>query len=85
MLRWLSGIPTLPEPLQWTPWNPDDGEGGAQLDEEQGREKSEVVYWEILREQLIQINEEVTEGNVDKLLTVLRRQMSHDGLMAGNK
>jgi type I restriction enzyme R subunit len=85
MLRWLGGIPILPESLQWTPWNPEDGEGGAKLDEEQGRDKSEVVYWQILREQLIQINEEVTKGNVDKLLSVLRRQMSHDGLMAGNK
>ena len=85
MLRWLSGIPTLPDALQWTPWNPENGEGGAKLDKKQGREKSEVVYWEILREQLIQINEEVTESNVEKLLNVLRRQMSHDGLMAGNK
>ncbi len=85
VLRWLSSIPTLPDALQWTPWNPDSGEGGAELDEETGREKSEVVYWEILRQQLIEINEEVTEENVDKLLSVLRRQMSHDGLMAGNK
>jgi len=85
MLRWLSSIPTLSGSLQWTPWNPDDGEGGAHLDGKQDREKSEVVYWEILREQLIQINEEVTEDNVEKLLSILRRQMSHDGLMAGNK
>jgi len=85
VLRWLSGIPILPDALQWTPWNPDSGEGGAKLDEETGREKSEVVYWKILRKQLVQINEEVTEENVGKLLSVLRRQMSHDGLMAGNK
>lgn len=85
MLRWLSNIPTLPDHLQWTPWNPDNGEGGAQLDEKKAREKNEVIYWSILRKQLIEINDEVTEDNVDKLISTLRRQMSHDGLMAGNK
>jgi hypothetical protein len=44
VLRWLSSIPTLPEPCQWTVWDPDDGEGGAQLDRKYDRDKSEVVY-----------------------------------------
>jgi type I restriction enzyme R subunit len=85
VLRWLSNIPPLPDPFQWTVWDPDDGEGGAKLDKEHNREKSEVVYWEILREKLPQINGEVTEGNVDSLITSLRRRLSHDGLMAGNR
>ena len=85
VLRWLSGIPTLPKSLQWTKWNPEGGEGGALLDRKYDRDKNEVVYWDILREQLIEINDEVTEDNVDSLITTLRRQMSHDGLMAGNQ
>jgi type I restriction enzyme R subunit len=85
VLRWLSGIPTLPKSLQWTEWNPEGGEGGALLDRKYDRDKNEVVYWDILREQLIEINDEVTEDNVDSLITTLRRQMSHDGLMAGNQ
>jgi type I restriction enzyme R subunit len=85
VLRWLSNIPGLPDFLQWTVWDPEDGEGAAVLDNRYDRDKGEVIYWNLLREQLIQINEEVTEENAGPVITALRREMSHDGLMAGNK
>jgi len=85
ILRWLSSIPNLPEPLQWTVWDQEEGEGAALLDKQYDRDKGEVIYWNLLREQLIQINEEVTEENVGPVITALRREMSYDGLMAGNQ
>ncbi len=85
ILRWLSSIPNLPEPLQWAVWDQEEGEGAALLDKRYDRDKGEVIYWNLLREQLIQINEEVTPENVGPVITALRREMSYDGLMAGNQ
>jgi type I restriction enzyme R subunit len=65
---------------------PDEQDGGVQLDAEYGRDdKSEVVYWELLREQLIALNEKVTDHNVDDVITLLRRDFAGDSLMETNR
>jgi len=82
VLRWLRD---LPGSHQWTVYGLDGGEGAAALDREYDRGKGEVVYWDLLRETLIRINEPVTEGNVDRLLNSLRRDFDEAELMAGNR
>ena len=65
---------------------PDEPDGCTQLDAMYGRDdKSEVVYWELLREQLIALNEPVTSHNVDDVVTSLRRDFASDGLMETNR
>ena len=65
---------------------PDEPDGCTQLDAMYGRDdKSEVVYWELLREQLIALNEPVTSHNVDDVVTSLRRDFASDGLIETNR
>lgn len=82
VLRWLRD---LPGPHQWTVYGLRDGEGAATLDGEYGREKGEVIYWGLLRDRLVAINDEVTPKNVGRLLNSLRRDLDQDGLMTGNR
>ncbi len=82
VLRWLRDVPG---PYSWTVYGLEDGEGAARLDREYDRGKGEVVYWNLLREQLIEINDAVNDGNVDRLLNSLRRDFDESELMAGNR
>jgi type I restriction enzyme R subunit len=82
VLHWLRDLPGT---QQWTVYGLESGEGAAVLDQEYDREKGEVIYWDLLRDRLIAINDEVTPQNVDRLLNSLRRDLDQDGLMAGNQ
>lgn len=65
---------------------PDESDGGVQLDAKYDRDdKSEVVYWELLREQLIALNDPVTIHNVDDVITSLRRDFAGDSLIKANR
>lgn len=64
---------------------PDERDGGVQLDETYGRDDhTEVVYWDLLREQLIALNDPVTDHNVDDVITALRRDFAGDNLLEVN-
>lgn len=78
ILQWLDG-------LGWETYGQDDDWGATILDREYDRATSEVIYWEILREQVIAINDDITEDNVDSFLNSLRRDLDHDNLMDGNR
>lgn len=60
----------------------DEPEGARVLDEEYSRDSSEVIYYEMLREWLVNSdvgdNDQITEDNVDDFLTSLRRDLAHD-------
>lgn len=60
----------------------DEHEGANVLDAKYDRDPSEVVYYEMLREWLVDSkvkdNDQITEGNVDEFLTSLRRDLAHD-------
>ena len=65
---------------------PDEPDGGVQLDAKYNRDdKSDVIYWELLREQLIAINDSVTDHNVDDVITSLRRDFTGDSLFEANR
>ena len=78
ILRWLDG-------LGWETHGIDGGEGVQVLDGTYDRSTNEVVYWDLLREQVAAINEEITEVNVDRFLTSLRRDLDHENLIDGNR
>ena len=74
ILRWLDG-------LGWETHGIDGGEGAQVLDGTYDRSTNEVVYWDLLREQVAAINEE----NVDRFLTSLRRDLDHENLIDDNR
>lgn len=78
ILRWLDG-------LGWETHGIDGGEGAHVLDDAYDRSTNEVVYWDLLGEQVAAINDDITENNVDRFLTSLRRDLDHDNLMDGNR
>jgi len=79
LLRWLDAA-------GWDAYGgPDEPDGGIQLDAKYDRDdRSEVVYWNLLREQLVDLNEEVTDHNVDDVITSLRRDFAGDSLIKTN-
>jgi len=90
VLRWLQDTPGLTAPMQWVVYGLHDGngdrtEGAKYLDDAYDRAPNQVVYWNLLAEQLIAINDEVTDDNVDRLITSIRRAFDQDELMPGNR
>ena len=76
--------------LQWLNslgWNTyDDAKRGATvLDERYERQRSEVIYWDLLAEAVVDINDELTEDKVGRFLNSLRRDLDHDNLLDGNE
>lgn len=78
MLRWL-------DEGEWEVYGLDDPEGANVLDDRYGRAPDESVYWDLLREKLIELNEGVTKRNVDDVVTAIRRDFSSDQLVDGNQ
>lgn len=78
ILQWLDG-------LGWETYGQDDDWGATILDRKYDCATSEVIYWNILREQVIAINDDITEDNVDSFLNSLHRDLDHDNLMDGNR
>ncbi|EMA11297.1 type I restriction endonuclease subunit R [Haloarcula marismortui] len=78
LLSWL-------DELGWETHGLDGLQGAAVLDERYSRSSADVVYWDLLVEQAINLNDAVTEDNVDRLVTVLRRDLDTDDLVAGNR
>ena len=78
LLSWLDGV-------GWETHGQDGGRGANVLDEAYERDSHEVIYWDLLGEQLIEINDDVTEGNVEKFLSSLKRDLDAENLMDGNR
>lgn len=69
----------------WETHGMDGGRGAKILDEVYGRESHEVIYWDLLAEQLIKLNDEVTAENVSGLISSLKRDLDCDNLVDGNR
>ena len=78
LLSWLDGV-------GWETHGLDGGRGAGILDEAYERDNHEVVYWNLLAEQVIALNEEVTEHNVDKFISSLKRDLDTENLIDGNR
>jgi len=78
ILTWLDN-------LGWETYGHDRDRGAEILDKKYERSHNEVIYWAILEEQLIELNEEITEDNVGAFLNSLKRDLAHDNLLEANQ
>jgi len=78
LLSWLDGV-------GWETQGQDGDRGAKVLDEAYERDSHEVIYWNLLAEQVVALNEDVTEDNVDKFVSSLRRDLDAENLMDGNR
>jgi len=78
LLSWLDGV-------GWETHGLDGGRGAGVLDEAYERDSHEVAYWDLLAEQIVELNGEVTEDNVEKFLSSLKRDLDAENLMDGNR
>ncbi|WP_049982991.1 type I restriction endonuclease subunit R [Halorubrum sp. BV1] len=78
LLSWLDGV-------GWETHGQDGGRGANVLDQAYERDSHEVIYWNLLAEQIVALNENVTEDNVDKFVSSLRRDLDSENLMDGNR
>ena len=78
LLSWLDGV-------GWETHGQNGGRGANVLDEAYERASHEVIYWDLLAEQLIEINADITEDNVEKFLSSLKRDLDAENLMDGNR
>jgi len=78
LLSWLDGV-------GWETHGLDGGRGAGVLDEAYERSNREVVYWNLLAEQVVALNEDVTADNVDKFISSLKRDLDVEHLIDGNR
>lgn len=72
-LRWLN------EDLGW------DRYRGSELDRIYNRDKTQLIYWDILKEKLKEINDEIDDSNVEDLINSIKRELTYENLLEGNK
>ncbi|WP_336133672.1 type I restriction endonuclease subunit R [Natronomonas amylolytica] len=77
-LSWLDGV-------GWETHGQDGDRGANVLDEDYERDSHEVIYWNLLAEQVISLNEEVNEENIEQFISSLRRDLDSENLMDGNR
>ncbi|MXR52056.1 HsdR family type I site-specific deoxyribonuclease [Halovenus sp. WSH3] len=78
LLSWLDGE-------GWVIHGQDGDRGANVLDDAYNRDSHDVIYWNLLEEQVIELNDAVTEGNVGKFISSLRRDLDAENLMDGNQ
>ncbi|RKS81525.1 type I restriction enzyme R subunit [Haloarcula quadrata] len=78
LLSWLDGV-------GWETHGQDGDRGSNVLDDAYERKSHEVVYWDLLAEQVVALNEDVTDENVDKFISSLKRDLDTENLMDGNR
>ncbi|MFC6906824.1 type I restriction endonuclease subunit R [Halalkalicoccus tibetensis] len=78
LLQWLDTV-------GWETHGMDGGRGAEILDDTYGRDTHEVIYWDLLAEQVIALNKEITDENVERFVSSLKRDLDHDNLMDGNR
>ncbi|TKX68562.1 type I restriction endonuclease subunit R [Halorubrum sp. SP9] len=78
LLSWLDAV-------GWEVHGQDGSRGANVLDGKYDRRSNEVIYWNLLKEQIIEINDEITEDNADRFLNSLRRELDYENLLEGNQ
>ncbi|WP_225334803.1 type I restriction endonuclease subunit R [Halomicrobium urmianum] len=78
LLSWLDGV-------GWETHGQDGDRGANVLDDAYERDSHEVLYWYLLAEQVVALNDAVTEDNVEKFISSLKRDLDAENLMNGNR
>jgi type I restriction enzyme, R subunit len=69
----------------WETHGQDGSRGANTLDDRYDRNSQEVVYWDLLKKQVVKINEAVTADNVEKFISSLKRDLDAENLVDGNR
>ena len=78
LLSWLDAV-------GWETHGQDGSRGANVLDGKYDRRTNEIIYWDLLKEQIIELNDEITEDNADRFLNSLRRELDYENLLEGNQ
>ena len=78
LLSWLDGV-------GWETHGQDGSWGADILDEIYDRRSNEIIYWDLLSEQVIALNDDITENNIEKFLSSLKRDLDAENLLDGNR
>ncbi len=78
LLSWLDSV-------GWEVHGLDGDRGANALDDAYERDSHEVIYWNLLAEQVVALNDAVTEDNVEKFISSLKRDLDAENLMDGNR
>ncbi|WP_254767566.1 type I restriction endonuclease subunit R [Salinilacihabitans rarus] len=78
LLSWLDGV-------GWETHGQDGNRGANVLDDAFERDSHEVIYWNLLAEQVVALNDAVTQDNVEKFISSLKRDLDAENLMDGNR
>ncbi|MDR5674649.1 type I restriction endonuclease subunit R [Halalkaliarchaeum sp. AArc-GB] len=78
LLSWLDAV-------GWETHGQDGSRGTHVLDRTYDRRSNEIIYWNLLEEQVIALNNEITEDNVERFLNSLRRDLDYENLLEGNQ
>ena len=78
LLSWLDGV-------GWETHGQDGSRGANVIDDAYDRQSHEVVYWDLLSEQVVALNEDVTDKNVGKFVSSLKRDLDAENLIDGNR
>ena len=78
LLSWLNTV-------GWDTYGEDGDRSASALDAAYDRQSHEVVYWDLLAEQVVALNKDVTGENVEKFISSLKRDLDSENLMDGNR
>lgn len=59
--------------------------GGSQLDEKYNRSRDEAVYWDLLSEKIVELNEKVDEDDAKEIVDNLKRDLGAENLLDANE
>ncbi|MFB6144664.1 MAG: type I restriction endonuclease subunit R [Candidatus Nanohaloarchaea archaeon] len=59
--------------------------GATELDKEYGRSRDEAVYWNLLKEKIVELNPEVGEEGAKEIVDNLKRNMGAENLVDANE
>lgn len=80
---------TVLEELEGNGWRVPGGTGSGSsakvLDERYDRDRSEVVYWNLLRERIVEINEDVDDSEAKEVVGKLKRRLGGENLVEANQ
>ena len=69
----------------WETHGQDSSRGANVLDDAYDRRSNEIIYWDLLEEQVVALNDDMSEDNIERFVSSLRRDLDHDSLMDANR
>lgn len=80
MMEWL-------EDIGWETWGQPERNrwGSEKLDDKYDRDKDQVVYWEILKDKIVELNRRIDRSDAKEVVESLKRDLTTENLVEGNK